>query len=135
MKIEFKDFASPPAPRALNVTRVQIFQRCDANELYHPTQFEIRYAVEEGDVTPTPRLTGGKLCGTTTQVRFAAGTSFNVPCVNPEKAKEVWIQKTPLHSHGQGWPNFNGNHWNSNSGKAPAQTPVTFLMINEVVIY
>ena len=56
----------------------------------------------------------------------------------PTRVKELWIQQTTLHSHGSGWPNYNGNRWNSFSGNAPAQNsnlPVSFMMINEVVVY
>ena len=125
------------------VNRVEIFQRCDANELYHQTAFDIKWSEDPTDnskaVIPSPRLVGGKYCGNTRQTFFTGGTKFLVPCAVPAAAcKEVWIQKTTLHSHGNGWPNYNGNQWNSYSGNAPAQNsnwPVAFLMINEVVLY
>jgi len=138
LKIEFKKVADNAAD-AKDVNRVQIYQRCDANELYHQTNFEVRATDTPGKIFGTPRLTGGKFCGTTSQVFFTGGTSFTVPCPTPVTgAKEVWIQKTTLHSHGSGWPNYNGNQWNSYTGNSPAQNsnwPVCFLMINEVVIY
>jgi len=126
-----------------DVSRVVIYQRCDANELYHQTQFDIKWTDDPADaakaVIPSPRLVGGKYCGTTRQVFFTGGTQFTVPCaVKAAAAKEIYIQKTTLHSHGGGWPNYNGNQWNSYSGNAPAQNsnwPVAFLMINEVVLY
>ena len=127
------------------ITRVVIYQRCDANELYHRTNFEVKISEDPTDptkaVVPSPRLVGGKFCGTTSQLFFTGGTQFTVPCVATTAAvpaKEVWIQKTTLHSQGNGWPNYNGNQWNSYTGNAPAQNsawPVCFLMINEVVLY
>ena len=127
------------------ITRVTIYQRCDANELYHQTNFEIRISEDPEDlakaVIPSPRLTGGKICDTTSQFFFTGGTQFTVPCdkeTAKAMAKEVWIQKTTLHSNGAGWPNFNGNQWNSYAGNNQAQNsnwPVCFLMINEVVLY
>jgi len=129
----------------IDLSRVVIYQRCDANELYHQTQFEIRYTTKKDmddglGVYPSPRLVGGKICATTSQVFFTGGTQFTVPCIGgPIKdVVEIWIQKTTLHSQGAGWPNYNGNRWNSYSGNAPAQNsnwPVSFLMINEVVVY
>jgi hypothetical protein len=140
LKIKFVKADQIEAADGQEIKRVEIYQRCDANELYHRTSFEIR-----GDTTdpPTvytsPRLVGGKICATTTQGFTTGGTKFTVPCPVPvAAAKAVWIQKTTLHSHGQGWPNFNGNRWNSFTGNAPAQNtnaPVCFLMINEVVLY
>ena len=126
---------------AKDVNRVEIYQRCDANELYHQTSFQVSWT-EDPAANPlfaSPRLAGGKTCGSTSQVFFTGGTKFLVPCRTPATAaKEIWIQKTTLHSHGSGWPNYNGNQWNSYSGNAPAQNsnlPVCFLMINEVVLY
>ena len=124
-----------------DVSRVEIFQRCDANELYHQTAFEIRWTEDPAanPVIPSPRLVGGKICGTTRQYFFTGSTKFLVPCaVKAVAAKEVWITKTTLHSHGNGWPGYNGNQWNSYTGTAPAQNsawPVAFLMINEVTLY
>jgi len=140
LKIEFvKPDQVTPEPK--EVKRVEIYQRCDANELYHQTAFDIR-GTEDQAATPLyarPQLTGGKFCSTTTQVFFTGGTKFTVPCPTPiAAAKEVWIQKTTLHSHGAGWPNYNGNRWNSWTGNSPAQNsnwPVAFLMINEIVFY
>jgi len=127
------------------ITRVVIYQRCDANELYHQTNFEVKISEDPADptkaVTPTPKLIGGLYCGRTTQRFFTGGTQFTVPCQAPASttdAKEVYIQKTTLHSHGGGWPNYAGNQWNSYTGNAPAQNsnwPVCFLMINEIVLY
>ena len=130
-----------PADAGKDITRVEIYQRCDANELYHRTTFEIRGDPEDPtpEVYHSPRLIGGKICATTSQGFTTGGTKFTVPCTATiTAAKSVWIQKTTLHSHGQGWPNFNGNHWNSYTGNSPAQNtnaPVAFLMINEVVLY
>jgi hypothetical protein len=128
-------------PEKQTVNRVEVYQRCDANELYHQTHFDIR-GTEDQAATPLyagPRLTGGKVCATTSQYFFTGGTKFTVPCPTPiADAKEVWIQKTTLHSHGAGWPNFNGNRWNAPRQGSPAQNsnwPVCFLMINEVVLY
>jgi len=126
-----------------DVARVEIYQRCDANELYHRTTFDIKWTDDPTDpakaVVPSPRLVGGKYCGNTQQTFFTGGTKFIVPCAVPAAAaKQIWIQKTTLHSQGNGWPNYNGNQWNSYSGNAPAQNsnwPVAFLMINEVVLY
>lgn len=130
-----------PAPQGKDVNRVEIYQRCDANELYHQAAFDIR-GTDDPVKTPlyaNPRLTGGRVCSTTTQMFFTGGTKFTVPCPTPiVAAKEIWIQKTTLHSHGAGWPNYNGNRWNSWTGNSPAQnsnSPVAFLMINEVVLY
>ena len=128
---------------AKTVNRVEIYQRCDANELYHQTGFDVKWSEDPTDnakaVIPSPRLVGGKYCGNTRQVFFTGGTKFTVPCAQPATdAKEIWIQKTTLHSHGNGWPNYNGNQWNAYSGNSPAQNtanPVCFLMINEVVLY
>ena len=125
------------------ITRVVIYQRCDANKLYHRTNFEVKRSEDLDDPTkaivPQPRLIGGKFCGRTSQIFFTGGTQFTVPCLAPPvTAKEVWIQKTTLHSQGNGWPGYNGNQWNSYTGNAPAQNsawPVCFLMINEVVLY
>ena len=123
------------------VARVEVYQRCDANELYHQTSFDIRGTEDQAatPLYPAPRLVGGKICSTTNQVFFTGGTKFTVPCPTPiMDAKEIWIQKTTLHSHGSGWPNYNGNAWNSYSGNAPAQNsnwPVAFMMVNEVVLY
>ena len=126
---------------AKDVNRVEIYQRCDANELYHQTSFQVSWT-EDPAANPlfaSPRLAGGKTCGSTSQVFFTGGTKFLVPCRTPATAaKEIWIQKTTLHSHGGGWANYNGNQYNSYSGNAPAQNsnlPVCFLMINEVVLY
>ena len=134
MKPDLSDFE----PK--EIKRVQVFQRCDANELYHPTNFDVR--VNDGDpgtVYANPRLTGGKICGTRTFMFFSGGTQFMVPCAAPiPDAKEVFIQKTTLHSHGQGWPGYGGGQWNSYTGNSPAQNsnvPACFLMINEVVLY
>ena len=129
-----------PADAGKDIKRVEIYQRCDANELYHRTSFEIRGDPDlDGSVYPSPRMIGGKICATTTQGFTTGGTKFTVPCTPMvTAAKAVWIQKTTLHSHGAGWPNFNGNRWNSWTGNAPAQNtnaPVCFLMINEVVLY
>ena len=126
-----------------DVNRVEIYQRCDANELYHQTAFEVKWTDDPTDnakaVIPSPRLVGGKYCSTTNQVFFTGGTKFLVPCrATATAAKEVWIQKTTLHSHGGGWAGYNGNQWNAYTGNAPAQNsnlPVAFLMINEVVLY
>ena len=126
---------------AKDVSRVEIFQRCDANELYHQTAFEVRWTddVAANPVVPSPRLVLGKICGTTRQYFFTGSTKFLVPCVaKAVAAQEVWITKTTLHSHGNGWPGYNGNQWNSYTGTAPAQNsawPVAFLMINEVTLY
>ena len=126
------------------IVRVEVFQRCDANELYHTTNFEIKYSEDVTDppgkaVIPTPRLVGGKYCATSRQVFFTGGTKFVVVCrPKTAPAQEIFIGKTTLHSHGNGWPGFNGNQWNSYTGNAPAQNsnwPVCFLMINEVVLY
>jgi len=134
MKPDLSDFE----PK--EIKRVQVFQRCDANELYHPTSFDVR--VNDGDpgtVYANPRLVGGKVCGTRTFMYFSGGTQFMVPCAAPiPDAKEVFIQKTTLHSHGQGWPGYGGGQWNSYTGNSPAQNsnvPACFLMINEVVLY
>ena len=49
-----------------DITRLVIYQRCDANELYHSTAFEIKWSEDpdSGDITkgvfPSPRLVGGK---------------------------------------------------------------------------
>jgi len=126
-----------------DVSRVTIYQRCDANELYHQTAFDIRWSDDPNDPTkavfPSPKLTGGNFCATTQQVFFTGGTQFTVPCLlTATNAKEIWIQKTTVHSQGAGWPNYNGNQWNSYTGNSPAQNsnwPVAFLMINEVVLY
>ena len=126
-----------------DVSRVEIYQRCDANELYHQTAFDIKWTDDPTDpakaVVPSPRLVGGKYCSTTRQTFFTGGTKFIVACAVPAAAaKQIWIQKITLHSHGGGWPNYNGNPYNSYSGNAPAQNsnwPVAFLMINEVVLY
>ena len=138
LKIEFKnrDFT---AYEPVTVNRVQIYLRCDAMELYHRTNFEIRVNDgNPGDVYTSPRLTGGKICGTSSGLNNG-GTSFTVPCAEPiANVTEIWIQKTSLHSHGSGWPNFNGNRWNSWTGNSPAQNsnaPLAFLMVNEVVVY
>ena len=125
-------------PQTIN--RVQIYQRCDANEIYHQTNFEVRANDgNPGTVYGSPRLVGGKFCGTYRAWFPTGGTSFTVPCPTPiASAKEVWIQNTTLHSHGGGWPNYGGGQWNSYTGNAPAQNsnwPVAFLMINEVVLY
>ena len=126
---------------AKDVSRVEIFQRCDANELYHQTAFEVRWTddVAANPVVPSPRLVLGKICGTTRQYFFTGSTKFLVQCaVKAVAAKEVWITKTTLHSHGNGWPGYNGNQWNSYTGNTPAQNsawPVAFLMINEVTLY
>ena len=67
------------------VARVEIYQRCDANELYHQTTFDIR-GNEDQAVTPlyaAPRLIAGKVCSTTSQVFFSGGTKFTVPCPTP----------------------------------------------------
>jgi hypothetical protein len=69
LKIELKksdmtDYLAKP------VARVEIYQRCDANELYHQTTFDIR-GTEDQAVTPlyaAPRLIAGKVCSTTSQV-------------------------------------------------------------------
>ena len=139
LKIWFVDATQVTAVAAKDIARVEIYQRCDANELYHRTNFEIRTSEAGGDIYPAPRLVGGKICASTAQGFTSGGTKFVVPCAAPpQKAKEVWIQKTTLHSHGGGWPGFNGNRWNSWTGSAPAQNsnnPVAFLMINEVVFY
>ena len=134
-KSDLTDYLAKP------VARVEVYQRCDANELYHPTSFDIR-GTEDQASTPlyaSPRLSGGKVCATTSQAFYTGGTKFTVPCPVPvPDAKEIWIQKTTLHSHGGGWPNYNSNRWNGYSGYAPAQNsnwPVAFLMINEVVLY
>jgi len=127
-----------------DITRVVIYQRCDANELYHQTAFEIKWSEDVTDapakaVIPTPRLVGGKYCATTRQVFFTGGTQFTVICQPKAVAvQEIYISKTTLHSHGNGWPGFAGNQWNSYTGSAPAQNsawPVAFLMINEVTLY
>lgn len=128
-----------------DITRLVIYQRCDANELYHRTAFEIKWSEEPGsgdiskEVFPSPRLVGGKYCATTNQVFFTGGTQFTVLCQPKAVAvKEIFISKTTLHSHGNGWPGFAGNQWNSYTGSAPAQNsawPVAFLMINEVTLY
>jgi len=127
------------------ITRVVIYQRCDANELYHQTTFDVKISKDPATpadaIIPSPRLVGGVYCGNSRQLFFTGGTQFTVPCSATAAAldaKEVWIQKTTLHSHGGGWPNYNGNQWNSYSGNSPAQNsnwPVAFLMINEVVLY
>lgn len=134
MKPDLSDFE----PK--DITRVHVYQRCDANELYHQTGFDIR--VNDGDpgtVYPAPRLIGGKVCGTRTFGFFFGGTSFTVPCAAKiPAAKEVWIQKTTLHSHGAGWPNYGNGQWNGWNPGSPAQNsnvPAAFLMINEVVLY
>ena len=128
-----------------DITRLVIYQRCDANELYHRTAFEIKWSEEPGsgdfskEVVASPRLVGGKYCATTNQVFFTGGTQFTVLCQPKAVAvKEIFISKTTLHSHGNGWPGFAGNQWNSYTGSAPAQNsawPVAFLMINEVTLY
>ena len=123
MKIDLKkgdnsDYLAKP------VARVEVYQRCDANELYHQTSFDIRGTDDQAatPLYPTPRLVGGKPCRTTNQLFFTGGTKFTVPCIIPiMDAKEIWIQKTTLHSHGVGWSNYNGNQWNSYSGNAPTQ--------------
>ena len=134
-KADNSDYLAKP------VARVEVFQRCDANELYHQTSFDIRGTDDQSTTPlyPAPRLVGGKTCSTTSQVFFTGGTKFTVPCTTPiMDAKEIWIQKITLHSHGSGWPNYNGNGWNGYSGSSPAQNsnwPVAFMMVNEVVLY
>ena len=90
-------------------------------------------------VIATPRLVGGAYCSNTRQVFFTGGTKFTVFCFEKTKpAKEIYISKTTLHSHGNGWPGFNGNQWNSYTGNAPAQNspwPVAVVMINEITLY
>jgi len=135
MKPDLSDFE----PK--EIKRVQVYQRCDANELYHPTSFDVR--VNDGDpgtVYAGPRLVGGKVCGTRTFQFGFGGTSFTIPCAAPiPDAKEVWIQKTTLHSHGAGWPGYGCGQWNNwCGGGTPAQNsnvPACFLMVNEVVLY
>ena len=67
-----------------NVNRVEIYQRCDANEFYLQTTFDVRWSKDPTDnakaVIPSPRLAGGKYSGTTCQVFFTGGTKFLVPC-------------------------------------------------------
>ena len=129
--------------KAKAINRVQIYQRCDANELYHQTNFLVMVTDDPAAkaIIPTPRLSGGSAtCGTTQTFQMTGGTNFIVPCAGAPLAgiKEVAIQKTTMHSHGSGWPGYNGNQWNSYTGSAPAQNsnwPVCFLMINEVVLY
>ena len=141
LKIEITDAAGALSAKTIN--RVQIYQRCDANEIYHQTSFVVLGAKDVGGVIPTPRLqlngANGLACGQTTQWFFTGGTNFAVVCAAPIAAiKEVWIQKMTLHSHGAGWPGFAGGRWNTYTGSAPAQNanvPAAFLMINHVVIY
>ena len=85
LKIEFRQpekfpgSAGPlPAFEPINLHRVEIYQRCDANELYHQTTYEIRYETQKdidigNGVVPLPRLHGGKICATTNQVFFTGG--------------------------------------------------------------
>merc|ERR1712018_291159 len=53
-------------PEPKDVARVEIYQRCDANELYHQTAFEVKWTDDPTDnakaVIPSPRLVGGKYC-------------------------------------------------------------------------
>ena len=134
MKADLSDFE----PK--EIKRVQVYQRCDANERYHPRSYEVR--VNDGDpetIYAAPRLVGGKICGTRTFQFGFGGTSFTIPCATPiSDAKEVWIQGTTLYSHGQGWPGYGSGQWNNWNGNSPAQNsnvPCNFLAINEVVLY
>ena len=69
-------------PKTIN--RVQIYQRCDANEIYHQTNFEVRANDgNPGTVYGSPSLVGGKFCGTYRAWFPTGGTSFTVPCQTP----------------------------------------------------
>jgi len=128
-----------------DVYKVEIYLRCDVSDLYHEDHWEVRGTDDPYDkpVSATPRFVGGQICGTMRMKAFTGGTKFTIVCTAPIMgAKEIWIQKTrlptTLHSHGSGWPNFNGNQWNSYTGNAPAQNSnwlVTEMAINEVVLY
>ena len=123
LKISFvKADQITPVDTGITLNRVEIYQRCDANELYHHTSFEIRGAHSPGEIYRSPELVGGEICATTTQGFATGGIKFTVACTSPlENITEVWIQKTNLHSHGAGWPGFNGNRWNSWSGNSAAK--------------
>ena len=53
---------------AKKVSRVEIYLRCDPNELYHQNAFDVKGTDDPTDITkaviPSPRLVGGKYCGT-----------------------------------------------------------------------
>ena len=89
------------------IKRVQVYQRYDANELYHLASYVVKVNDDPGTVFPAPRLVGGKVCGTRTFQFGFGGTSFMIPCAAPIlDVKEVWIQRTTRHSHGQGLPGY-----------------------------
>merc|ERR1719454_1734055 len=115
LKIQLGDITKPTdltAFKEQDVKRIEVYSRVDANELYHKTAFTV------------DNMKGTRIINT---CKFT-----------PADFNEVWIQKTTQHSHGGGWPNYNGNRWNSYSGNAPAQNsnlPTNFIIINEVVLY
>ena len=75
-------------PQTIN--RVQIYQRCDANEIYHQTNFEVRANDgAPGTVYGSPRLVGGKFCGTYRAWFPTGGTSFTVPCPTPVAVRPI----------------------------------------------
>jgi len=132
LKISFMQ-GDQRTPKPMTVTRVEIYQRCDATELYHQTNFDIR-GTDDQETTPLyagPRLTGGKICSRN-QVQSTGDTKFTFPCRTPiEAAKEIWIQKTTVPMYGAGWP----NSARGNGGGRRSNVPVSFLMINEVVVF
>lgn len=144
--IQFFDAAvSPPVAKEGStdpgITHIDVYQRCDANELYHRTQFDAWYGEEHGKISTfnSPLLSGGKRFGVQNVQMYTSGTKFTISAANRmavKTAKEVGIQKRTLHSHGRGWPNYNGNNMNRYSGNAPAQNsnvPAAFLMVNEII--
>merc|ERR1712055_497769 len=77
LKIELVE-ADYVTPNPMDVKIVELYQRCDANELYHQTAFDIR-GTEDQATTPlyaSPQLTGGKLCNTMTSTFYTGGTKF-----------------------------------------------------------
>lgn len=121
------------------VKAVVVTQRCDANSIYHYTQFESRWSPDEhgiGAFGGCNRLTAGNVCGIYSGVMFAGCSQFQIACAAPAAAaKEFSLQKLTLHSHGQGWPNYGSGQWNAWSGNSPAQNanvPASFLMVNEI---
>merc|ERR1711894_201532 len=76
-------------------TRVVVYQRCDANELYHQTTFDVKISKDPATpadaIIPSPRLVGGVYCGNSRQLFFTGGTQFTVPCSSTAMAADGQI--------------------------------------------
>ena len=82
LRVDFveEDLETKYEKKPITLRRVQVYQRCDAHELYHRTNYQIHGDEMKDkdtvyDVSPKP-LSGGRICATTSQMFSTGGMVF-----------------------------------------------------------